>query len=159
MPKKTIHGTPFEPIVKKYAVGVTKSGGEAKSYTLLDVHSILNEAEAAVKEAGLPDLDDRAKIRNFIEAMGYAGYSSGIPKDRRKLYVTDVFQSRRRSDGSVWAYIIETVSVGTGRAGKFTVVKGKYDKDPIREEDLIWCEDYHRDKQYYRLDAWHHLAV
>lgn len=159
MPKKTIDGTPFEPIVKKYAVGVTKSGGEAKSYTLLDVHSILNEAEAAVKEAGLPDLDDRAKIRNFIEAMGYAGYSSGIPKDRRKLYVTDVFQSRRRSDGSVWAYIIETVSVGTGRAGKFTVVKGKYDKDPIREEDLIWCEDYHRDKQYYRLDAWHHLAV
>ena len=159
IPKKTIDGTPFEPIVKKYAVGVTKSGGEAKSYTLLDVHSILNEAEAAVKEAGLPDLDDRAKIRNFIEAMGYAGYSSGIPKDRRKLYVTDVFPSRRRSDGSVWAYIIETVSVGTGRAGKFTVIKGKYDKDPIRVEDLIWCEDYHRDKQYYRLDAWHHLAV
>ena len=159
IPKKTIDGTPFEPIVKKYAVGVTKSGGEAKSYTLLDVHSILNEAEAAVKEAELPDLDDRAKIRNFIEAMGYAGYSSGIPTDRRKLYVTDVFPSRRRSDGSVWAYIIETVSVGTGRAGKFTVIKGKYDKDPIREEDLIWCEDYHRDKQYYRLDAWHHLAV
>ena len=159
LPKKMIDGTPFEPIVKKYAVGVTKAGGEAKNYTLLDVHSILNEAEAAVKASGLPDLDDRAKMRNFIEAMGYAGYSTGIPKDRRKLYITDVSPSRRHSDGSVWAYIIETVSVGTGRAGRLTVIKRKYDKDPIHKDDLIWCVDYHRDKQYYQLDEWHHLAV
>ena len=39
--KKTeVDGTPLEEIVKRYAVGVTKSGGEAKSYTLLDVMSI-----------------------------------------------------------------------------------------------------------------------
>lgn len=48
--KERVDGTPLESIVKKYAVGVTKSGGIAKSYTLLDVMSIMHEAEDAVKE-------------------------------------------------------------------------------------------------------------
>lgn len=157
--KNSVDGTPFEEIVKKYSVGVTKSGGEAKNYTLLDVRSILIEAESIIKQAGLPDLDDLAKIRNFIDAMGYAGYSSGREEDRRKLYVTKVFPSRRKKDGAIWAYVIETVSVGSGKAGKFTVVKGRYDKDPIREEDLIYCREFHRDREYFRLDVWQHLAA
>ena len=159
MSKQIIDGTPFEEIVRKYAVGVTKSGGEAKSYTLLDVRSILAECEAVIRNASLPDLDDRAKVSNFIEAMGYAGYASGKPEDRRKLYVVDVNPSRRRDNGRVWAYVVNTVSVGSGKAGAFTVVKDKYDKDPIRKEDLIWCAEFHKDGQYFRLDTWKHLAV
>ena len=157
--KKSIDGTPFEEIVSHYAVGVTKSGGEAKNYTLLDVRSILEGCEDIVKAANLPDLDDRAKVANFIEAMGYAGYSSGRAEDRRKLYVTDVHPSYRRRDGAIWAYVIDTVSVGSGKASKFTVVKGIYQKDPIRKDDMIWCSEFHRDGTYFRLDAWKHLAV
>lgn len=157
--RKTVEGTPFEPIVQKYAVGVTKAGTDAKSYTLLDVRSILLESEELIKASNLPDLDDQAKVLNFIEAMGYAGYSSGKEEDRRKLYVTAVKPSRRRKDNEVWAYVIETVSIGSGRAGRFTVVKSRYSQDPIREADIIYCGEYHRDGQYYQLDAWRHLAV
>lgn len=157
--KNVIDGTPFEPVVRKYAVGITKAGGEAKFYTLLDVRSILIECEDMIKAAHLPDLDDRAKIESFIDAMGYAGYSSGRKEDRRKLYVTEVRPSRRKKDNKIWAYVVETVSVGSGKAGCFTVVKWAYDKKPIRKEDLIYCRDFHRDGRYYRLDAWEQLAV
>ena len=116
-------------------------------------------SEKIVKDAGLPDLDDRAKVTNFIEAMGYAGYFSGKEEDRRKLYVTGVNPSKRRRDNVIWAYTIDTVSIGSGKAGKFTIIKGKYNKDPVREGDLIRCEEYHRDGKYFQLDVWRHLAV
>ncbi len=75
--KKTeVDGTPLEEIVKRFAVGVTKSGGEAKSYTLLDVMSILHGAEDAVKAVGMDDLSDIIKVRNFYDVMGYIGYVS-----------------------------------------------------------------------------------
>lgn len=69
--KERVDGTPLESIVKKYAVGVTKSGGIAKSYTLLDVMSIMHEAEDAVKELHMDDLSIVVKVRNFAEVMGY----------------------------------------------------------------------------------------
>ena len=84
--KERVDGTPLESIVKKYAVGVTKSGGIAKSYTLLDVMSIMHEAEDAVKELHMDDLSIVVKVRNFAEVMGYVGYVSGREEDRKKLY-------------------------------------------------------------------------
>lgn len=157
--RSSIDGTPFEPLVQKYAVGVTKSGGVAKSYTLLDVYALMCEMEKLIKDSHLPDLDDRAKIRNFIDAMGYAGYSTGKPEDRRKLYVTDVWPSYRKKDGALWAYRIATVSVGSGKASEFTIIKGKYEKDPIRKEDLIYCQDFTRDGQFFRLEQWRKVAT
>lgn len=63
--KSVVDGTPLEAIVKKYAVGVTKSGGEAKSYTLLDVMSILKDTEDYIKGIGMDDISDLIKVRNF----------------------------------------------------------------------------------------------
>lgn len=96
--KSLVDGTPLEPIVKRYAVGVTKSGGEAKSYTLLDVMSILRQAEIAVKEAGMEDLSDILKVRNFYDIMGYIGYVSGKESDRSKLYITKTQPLYRKRD-------------------------------------------------------------
>ena len=56
--------------MKKYAVGVTRSGGEAKSYTLLDVMSILRGAEEAVKSLHMEDLNDITKVRNLLRCHG-----------------------------------------------------------------------------------------
>ena len=72
--KDRVDGTPLEKIVQKYAVGVTKSGGVAKSYTLLDVMSIMYDAEYAVKDLHMNDLSIVAKVRNFADVMGYVGY-------------------------------------------------------------------------------------
>ena len=152
--KSDVDGTPLEDIIKRYAVGVTKAGGEAKSYTLLDVSSILQEAEKVIKSVGMEDLSDIIKVRNFYDIMGYIGYVSGKDEDRRKLYVTEVKPLHRKSDNKRFGYSIFTKSIGSGKESRFTVFSKIYDKDPIKEGDIIYCQGYDRDGQYYRLTAY-----
>lgn len=152
--KSLIDGTPLEPIVKKYAVGVTKSGGVAKAYTLLDVDSIMREAESAVKKSGLNDFSDIVKIRNFYDAMGYIGYVSGKEEDRRKLYVTDVKPLYRKKDGSQFGYSVFTKSIGSGKESRFTVFNRLFDRNPIKEGDIVYCKGYERDGPYFKLTAY-----
>lgn len=152
--KSEVDGTPLEDIVKKYAVGMTKSGGVAKSYTLLDVSSILVEAEQAIKAVHMDDLSDIIKVRNFYDVMGYIGYVSGKEEDRRKLYVTEVKPLHRKSDNKRFGYSIFTKSIGSGKESRFTVFSRVYDKDPIKEGDIIYCQGYERDGQYYKLTAY-----
>jgi len=152
--KSDVDGTPLEDIVKKYAVGVTKSGGVAKSYTLLDVSSILTDVEQAIRSVGMEDLSDIIKVRNFYDVMGYIGYVSGKDEDRRKLYVTDVKPLHRKSDNKRFGYSIFTKSIGSGKESRFTVFSRVFDKDPIKEGDIIHCQKYERDGQYFRLLAY-----
>lgn len=152
--KAKIEGTPMEEIVSKYAVGTTKSGTNSKYYTLLDVWSILHEAEDAIKNAGLDDLSDIIKIRNFADVMGYVGYVSGKPEDRRKLYVMEVYPLVRRKDNMKFGYSIVTKSIGSGVEGRFTVLNKLYDKDPIKKDDIIYCKAFERDGKYFRLTGY-----
>lgn len=152
--KSVVDGTPLEPIVQKYAVGVTKSGGIAKSYTLLDVMSILEEAEKVIKDLHLDDLSDILKVRNFYDVMGYIGYVSGKDEDRRKLYVTDVKPLYRKKDGKQFGFSVFTKSIGSGKESRFTVYNRVFERDPINEGDIIYCKGYERDGQYYTLTAY-----
>ena len=152
--KSDVDGTPLEAIVKKYAIGVTKSGGEAKSYTLLDVASILKEAETAIKSFGMEDLSDTLKVRNFYDVMGYIGYVSEKVEDRRKLYVTGIRPLYRKKDNKQFGYSVFTKSIGSGKESRFTVFCRVFDKDPIKEGDIIYCGAYERDGGYFRLTAY-----
>ena len=152
--KEKVDGTPLEPIITKYAVGVTKSGQYAKSYTLLDVESIIRESEDAVKAIHMNDLDDLVKVRNFVDVMGYVGYVSGRQEDRRKLYVLDVYPQHRRKDGHLFGYKIITKSIGSGIEGQFTVYTNKYDRDPIHKGDIVYCQSFSKKDKYYNLDSY-----
>lgn len=149
--KEKIDGTPIGDIVKKYAVGITKSGGVAKSYTLLDVDSILRETEIAIKELHMEDLSDVIKVRNFKDVMGYIGYVSGKEEDRRKLYVLDIYPVRRKKDKKQFGYSIITKSIGSGKESRFTVFNKVYEQDPIKKDDIIYCQGYEVDNGYFRL--------
>jgi len=146
-----VDGTPLEPIVTKYAVGVTKAGGIAKSYTLLDVSSILRETEDAIKASGVADLSDLTKVRNFESIMGYAGYVTDREEDRRKLYVLNVYPLVRKADDKQFGYSVVTKSIGSGKESRFTVVNRVYDTNPIHKGDIIYCKSYEKNGQYYRL--------
>lgn len=150
--KKTdIDGTPLESIVKKYAVGTTKTGGVAKSYTLLDVSAILRETEEAIRAVHMDDLGDIVKVRNFYDVMGYIGYVSGEEADRKKLYITDVKPLHRKSDKKQFGYSVFTKSIGSGKESRFTVFNKVYEKSPIKEGDIIYCKTFDRDGIYFRL--------
>lgn len=153
--KQKIEGTPIEPIVKKYAVGITKAGLSAKNYTLLDVDSIIQESEDAIKAANMSDLSDSEKVKNFEEVMGYAGYISGNEKDRRKLYILDVYPITRKKDNKQFGYSVVTKSVGSGKESRFTVFNRVFNLDPIQKGDFIYCQGFERDGQYFRLTQYY----
>lgn len=155
--KEKIDGTPLEPIVSKYSVGITKSGGIAKSYTLLDIHSILREVEAAILSAGMSDLDDMTKVRNFADVMGYVGYVSGKEEDRRKLYITDIFPLVRKADGKQFGYSFVTKSIGSGKESRFTVVNKVFEQSPVSKGNIILCKGFERNGQYFRMTGYERL--
>ena len=138
--KDKVDGTPLEPIVSKYSVGVTKSGGVAKSYTLLDVKSIMSEVEDAIKDIHMDDLSDLLKVRNFVDVMGYVGYVSG-----------------QEADNKQFGYSIITKSIGSGIESRFTVVNKIYDQDPIKKGDIIYCKSFEKNGQYYRLTGYNKI--
>lgn len=152
--KDKVDGTPLEPIISKYAVGVTKAGGVAKSYTLLDIKSILSEIEDAIKESNLSDLSEVLKIQNFVDVMGYMGYISGKEEDRRKLYVLDLYPLRRKKDGKQFGYSIITKSIGSGKESRFTIFNPLYNCDPIKKDEIIYCKSYIKEGQYYTLTGY-----
>lgn len=155
--KGSMSDTAIENIVKKYATDKTKSGAEAKSYTLLDVRSIMRECEDLIKSASMPDLSDIIKIKNFEDIMGYAGYSSGKETDRPKLYVKEVYPLKRKSDNAQFGYSIITQSVGSGIESRFTVFNKIYNADPIHKNDVILCKGYQRDGVYFTLTKYEHI--
>lgn len=153
-----IDGTTLEPIVKKYAVGVTKSGGEAKSYTLLDVRSMLQECEEAVKAIGMPDLEDAVKAKNFADVAGYVGYISGKEEDNRKLYIMDVHPLKRKSDGKQFGYSLITKSIGSGKEARLSAMNRVFDECPVKKGDVIDCKGFVREGQYFRLTRYEKIA-
>lgn len=156
--KERVDGTAIADIIRKYSTGVTQSGGEAKSYTILDVRSAMNEAEDAVKASGLNDLDDITKVKNFAEAMGYVGYVSDKEEDRRKLYLLEVYPLKRKADGKQFGYSFVTKSIGSGKESRFTVPNKVYEKSPVRDGDIIKCIGYEQNGQYYRMTSYEKIV-
>lgn len=152
--KDKIDGTPLEPIVSKYAVGLTKAGQFSKSYTLLDVDSIMRETEDAIKALHMDDLNDLLKVRNFVDVMGYVGYVSGKDEDRRKLYVMDLFPVCRKKDGKQFGYSVITKSIGSGKESRFTVFNKVFNQDPIHKGDIIYCQSFTREGQYFTMTGY-----
>ena len=152
--RSMVDGTPFESVVNKYSVGVTKSGGVAKSYTLLDVMSILEGIEDVIKDANLSDLRDIDKVRNFEEIMGYIGYVSGKEEDRPKLFVLDIHPVCRKKDNKQFGYSVITKSIGSGVESRFTVFNSTYQKCPIQKGDILYCRKYEREGKYFKLSMY-----
>ena len=155
--KDKVDGTPLESIVAKYSNGVTKAGKPAARYTVLDIDSILRETEEKIMESNLSDLSEILKVQNFKEYMGYIGYISGKEEDRRKLYVLNVFPVCRKKDGKQFGYSILTKSIGSGKESRFTVFNSVFNKDPIKENDIIFCADFTREGPYFTLVSYTHI--
>ena len=155
--KEKVEGTVLEEIISRYSNSMTKAGKPAKRYTILDIDSIFTECEQKIKEAKLSDLSDTLKVQNFKEYMGYIGYCSEKEEDRRKLFVLNVYPLCRKSDGKQFGYSIITKSIGSGKESRFTVFNSVFNKDPIKENDIIFCSEYKREGAYFTLVSYSHI--
>ena len=144
-------------ILPGYSTDVTKSGAPSKTFTITDMRGLLRELEDRIHAAGLKDLGLLLKAQNFKDIMGYAGYITGKEEDRRKLLVMEVFPLLRNKDRRQFGYSIITKSIGSGVEARFTVLNAAYQRDPIRENDIIFCRSFIREGQYFKLTGWNHL--
>lgn len=153
--RSVVDGTYREKIVKPYVYGKKKDGTDAKRYTILDFFGIMHGFEEHIKSLNLDDLDNKVKVENFKEAMGYYGYASGKEEDRRRLYITDMTPLKRKKDGKQFGYSIFAVSVGSGKESRYTLFNRVYNKEPIKKGDVIYCTGYARDGQYFTLTSYY----
>lgn len=152
--REQIDGTPYESMLRKHATWTTKNGDEAKSYTITNMECLLRDMETYIKDAHMDDIEDRIKIKNFEDYMGYIGYSSGKESDRRKLYILDVYPLKRKKDGKQFGYSVITKSIGSGKESRFTVFNYIYNKDPIKKGDIITLTGWERDGIYFRITSY-----
>lgn len=121
---------------------------------MLDNESILFESEDIIKAMNMPDLSVVEKVDNYAELIGDGIYVSGEESDRRKLYVTEVKPLVRKADGHQFGYSVFTSSIGSGIEARFTVKNRTFDAVPVKKKDIIFCERWHKDKQYFVLDSY-----
>lgn len=143
--KSKVAGSYFEDIIANHSDGTTKNGKEAASWTILDNVALLHECEEKILSLHMPDMSIVSKVKNFAEAMGYAGYVSGNEEDRAKLYVRKIFPVKRKRDGKQFGYNVLTQSIGSGKESRFTVFNPVFEETPISEGDVIYCKGYRRD--------------
>ena len=120
----------------------------------MDVKAILNEIEKLILDKGMPDIDDITKVRNFNDVMGYIGYVSNKPEDRRKLFITKLLPLKRKKDGKQFGYSFFTKSIGSGVEARFTVMNSVFNKHPVKTGDIVYCIDFSRDGPYFRLNEY-----
>lgn len=155
--KSSVYNSPVEDIVKRHAVGTTKTGEDSKSYTLFDVEIILQEIEERILNANMIDTSDVLKVKHFMEVMGYMGYVTGKTEDRPKLYVSKVYPLKRKKDGKQFGYSFITKSLGSGKEARFTVFNRVYEQEPIQAGDIILCRGYEQEGIYFTMTAYQKL--
>ena len=141
-------------VVSKYATDKTKSGTEAKAYSITDMQGLLNECESIIKALNLPDLDLKCKIQNQIELMGYIDLTTNKKEDRRKLLITDVFPLSSKKDNTIWGYAVQTRSIGSGKMARLTIRSHSFTKTPIKRFDIVFAKELEKNRSgyWYLLD-------
>ncbi len=151
---------PVANFIAKYATNKLKTGGDAKSWTITDMHGLLIECEEFTKSLGMKDYDFATKCQWQEENLGYIDLTTGKEEDRRKLLVTEVYPMKSKNDGAVWGYAVFTRSIGSGKSSRLTVKENLYHYDPIQKGDIINAKHVYKNQSgYWYLDDYEHVIA
>ena len=141
-------------IISDYATDKGVKGNELKSYTITDMDGLLAACEEQIRKSGVPDLTLKVKIQNSIDYLGYVGIQTGLPEDRRKLLITEVFPMRGQN-GVPWGYKVNTQSLGTGKQSSLTIPARIYAENQVAKGDIVYAENcYKNPKGYWYLNSY-----
>ena len=141
-------------IISDYATDKGVKGNELKSYTITDMDGLLAACEKQIRKSDVPDLTLKVKIQNSIEYLGYVGIQTGLPEDRRKLLITEVFPMRGQN-GVPWGYKVNTQSLGTGKQSSLTIPARIYAENQVAKGDIVYAENcYKNPKGYWYLNSY-----
>lgn len=141
-------------IISDYATDKGVKGNELKSYTITDMEGLLAACEEQIRKSNIPDLTLKVKIQNSIDYLGYVGIQTGLPEDRRKLLITEVFPMRGQN-GVPWGYKVNTQSLGTGKQSSLTIPARIYAENQVAKGDIVYAEScYKNPKGYWYLNSY-----
>ena len=162
--KEKIKSEILENIISRHATDKKKDGSEAKSYTITDIDSILNEVETYIKSLNLDDLSFKLKCANHNEILGYIDLTTNREEDRQKLVVSKVVPVKNKTTGEQFAYMLVTKSIGSGKNGSINVMRNVFDANPISENDVIFIRNrntdmYKNQKGYWYLRRYEKIII
>ena len=158
---KTIKKEKLSPklyeIVSRHAVGTTKSGGDAKSFTVTDMPAILHECENYIRSMHIPDLDMKVRIQNSLEVLGYVGVQTNREEDRKLATILEIFPLVDKKTREPWAYKTNAQSLGTGRAVSISVTAKEFKNHKLSKGDVVYIIENDRKNELpykYEHIAW-----
>lgn len=135
--KDKVAGTWYAELLPDYATDRNAKGAELKTYTITDMQGLLLACERYIRASNLPDFDYKMQMANQLELLGYVDLTTGKEEDRRKLIIMECFPLKSKMDDTVWGYAIKTKSIGSGKVGRMTIKTALYQKNPVRQGNII----------------------
>lgn len=130
----------------------------AKQYRELNTPMILKECESYIKCCNLPDLPLKNKIADQKEYLGYISIKTSKEEDRPKLIVLDkkvLIAKTGKNAGKPWCVSIKTHSIGSGKVSNFSIFYNVFAKEKFEVGDIIYCDKYSRNREYFYIDKYH----
>ncbi len=135
-------------IAKKYSSNIGKHGNTLKSYKVFDSKSMLQEIWDSVLHMGLQDLNDKLKMEAQRDYLGYVDLTTNKEEDRRKLLIEKVIPLKKAGE-EPWGYAVFTRSIGSGKAARLTVRAKVFDRDPLKEMNIVYAKSVEKNKSGY----------
>ena len=135
-------------IAKKYSSNIGKHGNALKSYKVFDSKSMLQEIWDSVLHMGLQDLNDKLKMEAQRDYLGYVDLTTNKEEDRRKLLIEKVIPLKKAGE-EPWGYAVFTRSIGSGKAARLTVRAKVFDRDPVKEMNIVYAKSVEKNKSGY----------
>ncbi len=120
----------FGDIIAKYSDGDKKDGTAAKSWKLVNIDKILEESYNYCIN-NFEEMPYSERMKNQQDILGYIELTTNNPEDLKKVLILDVVPLKSKfakNEDEVWAYKIETRSIGTGRTASLNVKTATWKK-------------------------------
>lgn len=147
----------IEDKISDFINGNRKDGKPSKSYTIVDMASVLKVLNNYIKELHITDFDYKNKIQNQFEYLGYIDLATGKEEDRPKLFIKEIYPLKRKKDNKQFGYSVLTRSIGSGIESRFTVFNKVFNDNPLKAGDIIRCKKYTQEGQYFTMNAYEKL--
>ena len=119
------------------------------------MEGILEQIEEDVRRMHLSDASFKEKMGWQKEILGYVDLTTGKKEDLRKLLITSVVPLRGKKTKDIWAYVVETQSLGTGKTARLTIDKRVFEQEPLKELDVVYASKlYKNNKGYWYLEEY-----
>lgn len=148
-------GLPIE-LFDKYA-HIPKNG---VTYNKINYEAFFKELDTYIKSLKFGDPTFIQKIKYELEFLNYINLKTNKEVDRRKLFVLSLRPLYgKKNKNTPWAYSIEFYSIGSGKTNNLTIKSKIYDNKPLKEHDIIYATELHKEKGYWHCGSYRRIAV